>query len=123
MSTARETNSKVVFDKNTYNLRYDYKDQQGILHHVEFTDAVTNFNTLRFAAEYGLGGTALWRLGSEDNRLWSFYKRDVSKKECRISILINFNMSPVAPMLIIWGRRDSGCGFAPGYRTYKTSCR
>ncbi|HAY3541756.1 TPA: polysaccharide deacetylase family protein [Elizabethkingia anophelis] len=80
LSTARETNSKVVFDKNTYNLRYDYKDQQGILHHVEFTDAVTNFNTLRFAAEYGLGGTALWRLGSEDNRLWSFYKRDVSKK-------------------------------------------
>ena len=33
-----------------------------------------------------------------------FIKEMSVKKECRISILINFNMSPVAPMLIIWGK-------------------
>ncbi|HFK5569078.1 TPA: polysaccharide deacetylase family protein [Elizabethkingia meningoseptica] len=79
LSTARETNAKVIFDPDTYNLHYNYTDADGNAHHVEFTDAATNFNTLRFAAEYGLGGTVLWRLGSEDNRLWSFYKKDISK--------------------------------------------
>ena len=50
------------------------------VHHVFFTDAATNFNTLRFATEYGLAGTAIWRLGSEDNRLWDFYDKDMSKR-------------------------------------------
>jgi poly-beta-1,6 N-acetyl-D-glucosamine synthase len=45
---------------------------------VFFTDAATNFNVMRFADEYGLAGTAIWRLGAEDERLWSFYNRDLS---------------------------------------------
>ena len=80
LSTARETNSKVIFNPETFNLYYNYNDAQGLQHHVEFTDAATNFNTLRFAAEYGLGGTALWRLGSEDDRIWTFYNKDVSRE-------------------------------------------
>jgi cellulose synthase/poly-beta-1,6-N-acetylglucosamine synthase-like glycosyltransferase/spore germination protein YaaH/peptidoglycan/xylan/chitin deacetylase (PgdA/CDA1 family) len=79
LSNARESQAAVDFDNDTYNLHYSYYDDNDKLHEVFFTDAGTNFNTLRFATEYGLAGTALWRLGSEDNRLWDFYDKDMSK--------------------------------------------
>ena len=58
--------------------------QPELRHDVYFADAATNFNTLRFADEYGTAGTALWRLGSEDERLWTFYNRNLSN-----NVLIN----------------------------------
>lgn len=79
LSTARESEGVVDFDNNTYNLHYSYYDDSDKQHEVYFTDAGTNFNSLRFATEYGLAGTALWRLGSEDSRLWDFYDKDMSK--------------------------------------------
>ena len=79
LSTARESEAEVDFNNDTYNLHYSYYDDSDQQHEVFFTDAGTNFNTLRFATEYGIAGTALWRLGSEDSRLWDFYDKDMSK--------------------------------------------
>jgi len=79
LSIAADENATVDFDNDTYNLTYKYHDDEGREHTVYFTDAATNFNTLRFAAEYGLGGTALWRLGAEDSRIWSFYNKDIGR--------------------------------------------
>ena len=78
LSVASESGAKVVFDTGSYNLSYNYSDENGIDHTVYFTDAATNYNTMRFATEYGVGGIALWRLGSADNRLWSFYSKDLN---------------------------------------------
>lgn len=83
MATAKEHNAKITFDNDTYNCRFDYSDGDSTTHNVFFTDAVSNFNTIRFADQYGTAGTALWRLGSEDARLWTFYNRDL----CNDSIL------------------------------------
>ena len=83
---ARESDAVVDFDNDTYNLHYQYYDGSDSMHEVHFTDAATNFNTLRFATEYRLAGTALWRLGSEDSRLWDFYNKPMTK-----SFLKNFN--------------------------------
>ncbi len=80
LSIASESDAKVVFDSASYNLSYQYDDESGIPHTVYFTDAATNFNTMRFASEYELGGVALWRLGSADTRLWTFYNKDLSDK-------------------------------------------
>lgn len=80
LSIAADENAVVDFDNDTYNLTYKYNDDNNVEHTVYFTDAATNFNTLRFAAEYGLQGTALWRLGAEDSRIWTYYNRDVSRK-------------------------------------------
>ena len=77
ISIASQQNALVDFDNDTYNLTYKYKDNN-IEHTVFFTDAATNFNTLRYAVEYGLAGVSLWRLGSEDSRLWTFYNKDVT---------------------------------------------
>jgi len=71
--TAKESEGNVQFDENTYNLSYDYADDNDHPHQVYFTDAATTYNQMRAAAGYGVAGVALWRLGSEDPRLWQFY--------------------------------------------------
>lgn len=79
LTLARESDGHIKFDNDTYNLDFKYYDGQDKIHTVYFTDAATNFNTIRFATEYGLAGTALWRLGSEDDRLWDFYHLAMTK--------------------------------------------
>src|SRR5574344_1941631 len=79
LSKASASGASINFDNNTYNLNYAYKDGRNIVHQVYFTDAATHFNTMRFGAEYGLAGFAVWRLGSEDSRLWKFYRKDLQK--------------------------------------------
>lgn len=78
LSNAKQYKASIKFDKITYNNSYDYTDYNGKKHSVNFTDAASNFNTIRFADQYGTAGTALWRLGSEDDRLWSFYNRNLN---------------------------------------------
>ncbi|MCC6287359.1 MAG: glycosyltransferase [Chitinophagaceae bacterium] len=80
LANAKQYNATIDFDNNTYNNWYAYKDADDAQHKVYFTDAATNFNTIRFADQYGTAGTALWRLGSEDERLWSYYNRSLSKE-------------------------------------------
>lgn len=81
VNTAKLTHAKIQFNNNDYNLSFAYKEitpadtLQSATHTVWFTDAATIFNIMRFSDEYGTAGTALWRLGSEDNRIWKFYNR------------------------------------------------
>ncbi len=86
--TARESDAKIDFNNDTYNLYYKYFDDNDIEHEVYFTDAATAFNAMRFATQYGLSGVALWRLGSEDARIWDFYDKDM-----RRNALLNFNFN------------------------------
>ena len=78
LAAAKQNNATITYDNTTYNNSYKYCDGDGVIHKIYFTDAATNFNTIRFADEYGTAGTALWRLGSEDERLWEFYHRPLS---------------------------------------------
>lgn len=92
MSLASDTKSRVRFDNNTYSLDFAYEDDN-VLHQVYFNDAATNFNALRFGCEYGLAGFSVWRLGTEDKRLWSFYDKDLSRKGAA-----NFNFKSLEPI-------------------------
>ncbi len=76
--TAKESEGQVEFDEEGYNLHYTYDDDADSSHQVYFVDAATTFNEMRSAAGYGVAGTALWRLGGEDPRLWSFYPDDLA---------------------------------------------
>ncbi len=78
ISTAQEHRSKITFNPVTANLHYTYTFQDGIPHSVYFTDAVTNFNIIRMADDWATAGVALWRLGSEDPRLWTFFDKNLS---------------------------------------------
>lgn len=86
INKAKTIEGSILYDNDTYNLHYDYVTQDEddttsyIRHSVWFTDAATVFNILRFGDEFPLAGTALWRLGSEDQRIWKFYNRDLSNE-------------------------------------------
>jgi cellulose synthase/poly-beta-1,6-N-acetylglucosamine synthase-like glycosyltransferase/spore germination protein YaaH/peptidoglycan/xylan/chitin deacetylase (PgdA/CDA1 family) len=86
--TAKDNDAVIDFDNDSYDLHYDYDDDDNVRHQVQFTDAATIFNALRFATEYGIAGTSVWRLGDEDPRVWEFYDKDMRK-----SALSNFNWS------------------------------
>jgi cellulose synthase/poly-beta-1,6-N-acetylglucosamine synthase-like glycosyltransferase/spore germination protein YaaH/peptidoglycan/xylan/chitin deacetylase (PgdA/CDA1 family) len=80
LSLAADSYDHIAYDEDTYGLSYAYIDDDGVNHQVYFNDAATNFNTMRFGADYGLAGFSVWRLGTEDNRLWQFYGRDMTHK-------------------------------------------
>ena len=78
ISQAQQFHAKVLFDPQSGNLHYSYVDNHNVKHQVYFTDAATNFNIMRMADDWGVAGVALWRLGSEDSRLWQFFNKDLS---------------------------------------------
>jgi cellulose synthase/poly-beta-1,6-N-acetylglucosamine synthase-like glycosyltransferase/spore germination protein YaaH/peptidoglycan/xylan/chitin deacetylase (PgdA/CDA1 family) len=78
ISYARENQSKITYDPASANLHYTYYDLDSLEHTVYFTDAATNFNVIRMADDWATGGVALWRLGTEDPRLWSFFQKNLS---------------------------------------------
>ncbi|HEY5368832.1 MAG TPA: glycosyltransferase [Hanamia sp.] len=86
INRAKALNAKIIYDNNTYNLHYNYESAdsddstENIHHEVWFTDAATTFNVLRFSDEFPTAGTALWRLGSEDQRMWKYYGRSLSNE-------------------------------------------
>ncbi len=87
INKARVKQAVIDFDNDTYNLHYTYSEaadnEEGeplsIQHEIWCTDAATSFNILRFSDEYSTAGTALWRMGGEDARLWTFYSRNLSR--------------------------------------------
>jgi peptidoglycan/xylan/chitin deacetylase (PgdA/CDA1 family)/spore germination protein YaaH len=78
ISTAEEQKSKITFDLNSANLHFTYMDKDSLDHTIYFTDAATNFNVIRMADDWATGGVALWRLGAEDPRLWTFFQKNLS---------------------------------------------
>lgn len=83
LSTAKDEQGHINFDNNTYNLSFSYYDEDNTVHHAFFTDAATTFNAMRFATESEVAGVALWRLGSEDERIWQFYNKSMAKDSIR----------------------------------------
>lgn len=78
ITKAHASKSVIDFNDDTFNLNYSYTDSKNVLHQVFFNDAASIFNTMRFSSEYPLAGTAIWRLGSEDSRIWNFYDKDLT---------------------------------------------
>lgn len=85
LTTAKESEGVIHFDSDTYNLDFSYADENDHPHQVFFTDAATNFNAMRAADDHGLAGVAVWRLGSEDPRLWGFFNRSLRADSLRTS--------------------------------------
>jgi peptidoglycan-N-acetylglucosamine deacetylase len=105
INRAKISNSTIDYDNETYNLHFSYTDEHRddstgemikTKHNVWFTDAATTFNILRFSDEYSTAGTALWRLGGEDPRMWNFYNSDLSNASLQKSPY-NFNQLSIIP--------------------------
>ena len=67
---AHDSEATVTFDKASGNQSFAY-EENGTEHTVWMADATTAWNQLRAANIKGVGGVALWRLGSEDSNFWA----------------------------------------------------
>ncbi|MBB6498566.1 glycosyltransferase [Pedobacter cryoconitis] len=85
IANANRYNGKIKYDPISANLNYNYTDESGLHHQVFFTDAATNFNLIRKADDWDVAGIAIWRIGAEDPRLWTFISKDLSLDSVRKS--------------------------------------
>lgn len=97
LTTAKESDAKIDFDNNGYNCHYNYQDDADRAHEVWFTDAASVYNIMRTASGYGLAGVAMWRLGSEDSRMWNFYNKDLTTDSLKLNPADLSNLSTVKP--------------------------
>ncbi|MBR8830736.1 MAG: glycosyltransferase [Chlorogloea purpurea SAG 13.99] len=73
---AKESEAQIKLDPASLNETFDYYDEKQRLHHVWFLDAITAFNQVKAAQQYGVRGFALWRMGSEDPSLWEVWEKE-----------------------------------------------
>ncbi len=94
---ARENDAALRFDDPSCNLTFAYVDDNNVRHTVWFTDAATTFDAMRAACDMETAGVALWRLGSEDARMWRFYDRTLSTDSLSLSPFDADTLSTSAP--------------------------
>lgn len=71
--SAHDSGAPIRFDPASGNATFDYQED-GRLHHVWMLDAASGWNQIRAAQSAGVGGVALWRMGSEDPGFWTALK-------------------------------------------------
>jgi cellulose synthase/poly-beta-1,6-N-acetylglucosamine synthase-like glycosyltransferase/spore germination protein YaaH/peptidoglycan/xylan/chitin deacetylase (PgdA/CDA1 family) len=72
MSIARQSKSFPMLDTTSLNMRYGYRDINNNLHAVWLLDGTVLWNQWNHIKQTEITGLALWRLGSEDETIWSF---------------------------------------------------
>ncbi len=70
---AAESESDIALYPDFLNPHFAYLEEDGTQHQVWFLDAVTAFNEMRAARQFGIRTFALWRLGAEDRSLWAIW--------------------------------------------------
>ncbi len=76
--TAKESEGDIAYDAASLNPMFRYADDDDKLHQVWMLDATTTFNQMSVVRRMGAAGVALWRLGSEDPAIWTFFGKDVA---------------------------------------------
>jgi cellulose synthase/poly-beta-1,6-N-acetylglucosamine synthase-like glycosyltransferase/peptidoglycan/xylan/chitin deacetylase (PgdA/CDA1 family)/spore germination protein YaaH len=79
ISLAKEYDEKVYFNLSQSDITLYYNDDHGNDHEAHCNDAAGTFNIMRTAQDYNAAGVALWYLGSEDERIWSFYNSNLNE--------------------------------------------
>jgi cellulose synthase/poly-beta-1,6-N-acetylglucosamine synthase-like glycosyltransferase/peptidoglycan/xylan/chitin deacetylase (PgdA/CDA1 family)/spore germination protein YaaH len=73
---ASDADADLDLEDDSLNPHYEYIDEDTNQRHVVwFLDGVTMLNEMRGARQLGLSTFALWRLGMEDNSLWSIWDK------------------------------------------------
>ncbi len=70
---ASRTKSQIIFDEESQNPTFDYRDEKDEIRHVWFLNAKTFSNEIN-ATRGDVYGYALWRLGSEDRSIWKIFR-------------------------------------------------
>jgi len=92
ISLSNAYDAPVQWDEDKSDLYINYEDENGVTGEAHCPDAATIFNSIRTAEDYQTAGVAIWRLGSEDARIWNFYNRSLSMDSL---IKTPFNYKPL----------------------------
>ena len=84
ISMAKEHNEPVYFNFGQSDLTLYYYDDNGAQHEAHCNDAAGTFNIIRTAQDYNAAGVALWFLGSEDERIWNFYSKNLDENYLKL---------------------------------------
>jgi cellulose synthase/poly-beta-1,6-N-acetylglucosamine synthase-like glycosyltransferase/peptidoglycan/xylan/chitin deacetylase (PgdA/CDA1 family)/spore germination protein YaaH len=76
MDLARAADAQPVFEEQIENGHFGYRDHVGENHEVWFQDALATWNQVATLRERQISRIGLWRLGTEDETLWSFFGAD-----------------------------------------------
>ena len=71
MDRARAAGAVPEFEREAENARFGYTDQEQRLHDVWCQDAMSAYNQRLLLHEAGIERVAVWRVGTEDETLWS----------------------------------------------------
>jgi cellulose synthase/poly-beta-1,6-N-acetylglucosamine synthase-like glycosyltransferase/peptidoglycan/xylan/chitin deacetylase (PgdA/CDA1 family)/spore germination protein YaaH len=72
MDLARAADAQPVFEEQLENGHFGYKDDAGQTHDVWFQDALALWNQVAMLQHRHVSRIGLWRLGTEDETVWSF---------------------------------------------------
>ena len=70
LTLAHDTGGRPSLDAASLNPTFGYSDEQSRAHTVWYLDAVSTFNSVQAALRLGVNQVALWRMGTEDPRVW-----------------------------------------------------
>lgn len=70
---AKQYAAQIILDPVSLNPRFNYQDAYQRKHEVWFLDSGTLWNQVQIALPFRPYGFALWRLGSEDPRIWQLF--------------------------------------------------
>jgi cellulose synthase/poly-beta-1,6-N-acetylglucosamine synthase-like glycosyltransferase/peptidoglycan/xylan/chitin deacetylase (PgdA/CDA1 family) len=73
---AQASGSKPIFEENIEAGHFAYKDAAGATHDVWFQDALMIWNQVHILRDNKITRMGIWRLGTEDQTLWSFFGFD-----------------------------------------------
>ena len=78
MDLARAADAKPVFEEGIENGHFGYIDGDEATHEVWFQDALATWNQVQELHRRGVTRVGLWRLGVEDDTVWSFLGSDTA---------------------------------------------
>jgi len=70
LTSAQDAGVQPHLDANSLNPTFRYRDDAGAAHTVWYLDAVSTFDQVQAARRLGVNQVALWRMGTEDPRVW-----------------------------------------------------
>jgi cellulose synthase/poly-beta-1,6-N-acetylglucosamine synthase-like glycosyltransferase/peptidoglycan/xylan/chitin deacetylase (PgdA/CDA1 family)/spore germination protein YaaH len=76
MDLARAAGAQPAFEEQIENGHFGYRDHAGENHEVWFQDALAAWNQIAALRQRGVTRVGLWRLGTEDETLWTFLGAD-----------------------------------------------
>lgn len=77
VNLANRYNKQIIFDEKTQTPMFAYVDAQGNQHEVWFENARSIYAKIKLAWDLGIKGIALWRLGMEDENIWTMLRNQV----------------------------------------------